>query len=310
LKKVFRNVYSRKRTRIAAVIIAGLIGLIALGGDLKWTALADPGDTEGIKTEIPQPTVDMDSLYAAKTAESEANDTSYTLLLQPARTFEGHVSWYGARFNGRRTANGERFDMNRMTAAHKTLPFNTLVRVVDKRSGRAVLVRVNDRGPYVGGRILDLSKKAAGRLGMRSVGTTNASIEVFPETTIPVDSDGTTGDDRSEEAGSLTYVTFDSDLRGASPNGWSVQLATFDVFDEAADLHHDLLGDFRDVYLTRVIRDGEIVYSVSVGLANSEVLGRNILVDIGSEFDKATLVRFRNGFPVGVDADEPVADRT
>jgi rare lipoprotein A len=79
----------------------------------------------------------------------------------------GVASWYAA---GSRTANGERMNANGMTAAHKYLPFGTVVRVVDQNSGRSIQVRINDRGPYVRGRIIDLTRAAAQRLGLHGVG--------------------------------------------------------------------------------------------------------------------------------------------
>lgn len=82
----------------------------------------------------------------------------------------GAASWYGLQFHGRRTANGERFDMRALTAAHKTLPFGTRVRVRSLVNGREVDVRINDRGPYVGGRIIDLSHAAAEALDMLGMG--------------------------------------------------------------------------------------------------------------------------------------------
>lgn len=82
----------------------------------------------------------------------------------------GKASWYGPGFQGRRTASGERFDMNALTAAHRTLPFGTLVRVRNNQNGREVVVRINDRGPYVGDRIIDLSKAAAAALGLLQAG--------------------------------------------------------------------------------------------------------------------------------------------
>jgi rare lipoprotein A len=78
----------------------------------------------------------------------------------------GLASWYGEPFHGRRTANGEVFDMNELTAAHKTLPFGTRVRVRHARTGKEVTVRINDRGPHVPGRIIDLSRAAAAALGI------------------------------------------------------------------------------------------------------------------------------------------------
>lgn len=82
----------------------------------------------------------------------------------------GLASWYGPGFHGRRTASGERFDQGAMTAAHRSLPFGARVRVTMLGSGRAIVVRVNDRGPYIGGRVIDLSKGAARRLGLGGVG--------------------------------------------------------------------------------------------------------------------------------------------
>jgi rare lipoprotein A len=91
----------------------------------------------------------------------------------------GKASWYGKRFQGRKTASGERFDRHAMTAAHKTLPFGTRVRVTHPKSGRSVVVRINDRGPYARGRIVDLSEEAARRLGMIEAGVVPVTLEVI-----------------------------------------------------------------------------------------------------------------------------------
>ncbi|MFL0356267.1 septal ring lytic transglycosylase RlpA family protein [Erythrobacter sp. GH1-10] len=90
----------------------------------------------------------------------------------------GVASYYGRRFHGRRTANGERFDMRGMTAAHKTLPFGTKVRVTNPRNGRSVVVRINDRGPFVRGRTIDVSRAAAEELGMVSRGHARVELDV------------------------------------------------------------------------------------------------------------------------------------
>ena len=82
----------------------------------------------------------------------------------------GMASWYGPGFHGRLTASGERFDQNELTAAHKTLPFGTRVLVHSPRTGKQVVVRINDRGPFVKGRVIDLSKAAARALGLHAMG--------------------------------------------------------------------------------------------------------------------------------------------
>ncbi len=93
--------------------------------------------------------------------------------------FTGTASYYGPGFHGKQTANGERFDMHAMTAAHKTLPFNTRLRVTNTDNGKSVIVRINDRGPYKRGRVLDLSKGAAQALGMLTSGTARVRCEVL-----------------------------------------------------------------------------------------------------------------------------------
>ena len=88
----------------------------------------------------------------------------------------GKASWYGPGFHGRKTANGEIFNMNAMTAAHKTLPLGTWLQVENKKNGESLIVRVNDRGPYIKGRVLDLSRQAAVRLGLEEQGVGEVTI--------------------------------------------------------------------------------------------------------------------------------------
>lgn len=91
----------------------------------------------------------------------------------------GVASWYGKEFHGKLAANGEVFDMTAYTAAHRKLPLGSLVRVVNLANGKSVQVRINDRGPYVSGRMLDLSQAAARELGMLEAGTSPVQIEVI-----------------------------------------------------------------------------------------------------------------------------------
>ena len=93
----------------------------------------------------------------------------------------GIASWYGDDFHGKLTANGERFDMNALTAAHRTLPLPSMVQITNLENGRSVTLRVNDRGPFVGNRIIDLSRRAAQLLGFQSRGTTKVRVRVLPE---------------------------------------------------------------------------------------------------------------------------------
>lgn len=104
----------------------------------------------------------------------------------PSRTPElrdntevGKASWYGRKFHGRPTASGERFDMRELTAAHRTLPFGTQVRVTNLENNRSVVVRINDRGPFVGDRIIDLSRAAARQISMIERGVVRVRIRVM-----------------------------------------------------------------------------------------------------------------------------------
>ena len=96
----------------------------------------------------------------------------------PADALAGTASWYGRHWKGRKTASGSRFDPGRLTAAHRSLPLNTRVRVTNLQNAKSVTVLINDRGPYVRGRIIDLSKAAARRLGMLKEGVASVRIEV------------------------------------------------------------------------------------------------------------------------------------
>ncbi len=99
--------------------------------------------------------------------------------VRPLRVWAGVASWYGPGFDGQLTANGEIYDMNMATAAHLTLPFGSLVRVVNPKTGRSQLVRINDRGPYVDGREIDVSYMVARRLGMEQKGIARVRLELL-----------------------------------------------------------------------------------------------------------------------------------
>ena len=92
---------------------------------------------------------------------------------------EGKATWYGKKFHGKQTASGERYDMNSMTAAHRSLPFGSVVRVTNLRNGKSAVVRINNRGPYGKGRIVDVSRAAARKLEMIDRGVVRAKLEVL-----------------------------------------------------------------------------------------------------------------------------------
>jgi rare lipoprotein A len=98
---------------------------------------------------------------------------------KPNKVQTGNGSWYGKKFHGRTTANGEKYNMYALTAAHKTLPFNTMVEVTNLSNNRKLIVRINDRGPYAKGRIIDLSYLAAKKLGYVNKGVAKLKVRVL-----------------------------------------------------------------------------------------------------------------------------------
>ena len=127
----------------------------------------------------------------------------------------GWASWYGPGFQNRKGANGEVFDTNKMTAAHRTLPLNSIVRVTDLKTNESVIVRITDRGPFVGDRILDLSRAAARKLSVFQRGTALVRLEVL-ETPAPI----------------------------ASGGRWCVQIGAFPDHQEAAKLKQKLTRSY------------------------------------------------------------------
>ena len=105
--------------------------------------------------------------------------TYYPLLSSHGFSEEGIASWYGKDFHGKKTANGEIYDMHGMTAAHKLLPFGTKVKVTNRENGKSIVVRINDRGPFVANRVIDLTRTGAERIGMIAKGTAPVTLETM-----------------------------------------------------------------------------------------------------------------------------------
>ncbi|MEM8560086.1 MAG: septal ring lytic transglycosylase RlpA family protein [Bacteroidota bacterium] len=152
-----------QRFRVASVLLTlaalPLLGLLSAG-------LAPALSVEKAPVDVPAP--------AALAAPIVERAPTARLIA------EGKASYYGPGLEGNRTANGEIFRMSALTAAHRSLPFGSRVRVTNLRTGRSVVVRINDRGPFVGRRIIDLSKEAARQIGMVHRGTDQVRLELLP----------------------------------------------------------------------------------------------------------------------------------
>jgi rare lipoprotein A len=162
------------RLRLAPVLLAALLTACAVPTPMLVDAPIDtavraaPAAPAGPSPSQPAPSgvVAVNDPTAAETPPLAVPSSSAALI------DKGLASWYGNRFHGRRTASGERYDMHDFTAAHKTLPFGTKVRVRSVQTGKEVVVRINDRGPYKHQRIIDLSQAAITALGVRHRGVT------------------------------------------------------------------------------------------------------------------------------------------
>ncbi len=172
--------------------------------------------------------------------------------IEKGYTEKGIASWYGDEFKGKPTASGEIFDPDKMTAAHKTLPFGTIVSVTNLDNGKTAQLKINDRGPFVRGRIIDCSKKGAKELGYYSAGTAKVRIEVVKE-----------GKGRSGE--SPTEV-IDGDKNKILDETFTIQVGAFKEIENAKRLKEILLKKFGDAYIAK-FKD---FYRVRVGHFKNE----------------------------------------
>ena len=177
---------------------------------------------------------------------------------------EGIASWYGPGFHGRRTASGERYNMYDFTAAHKILPMGTRVLVINLENGRRTVVRINDRGPFVKGRIIDLSYAAARALGMVEKGTAKVRIIALSE----------------EKAGRLPW----------EKERFFIQVGAFKNYANALRLKRRLERRFSLVTIEPYRKDGETFYRVQVFAARDLRQARRLLAALEREFPEAFLV--------------------
>ncbi len=170
----------------------------------------------------------------------------------------GMASWYGDDFHAKKTANGERYDMNTLTAAHRTLPLPSIVRVTNLENGRSLVLRVNDRGPYAKDRIIDISKRGAQLLGYQTKGVTKVRVEILPE------------ESKALKAAMLGQtpvpsVTKTSSSRYNSTNtAYYVQAGSFSQKDLADNLN-DRLSRFGSSRVFEAYVDGATFYRVRLG---------------------------------------------
>ena len=188
------------------------------------------------RVQLPDPTARPDvGLPSSEGGEVEVTATS------EGTEIIGRASYYGDPYHGRATANGETFDKNKMTAAHRTLPFNTWVRVENQLNGKEVDVRINDRGPFVGGRLIDLSEGAARAIDMIGPGVAPVRMEIIKEA--PVESGGPR----------ITEDVF-----------YVIQLGAFGSEQSAQNLRRRFEAKYTGIYVESPAGDSDL-YKVRIG---------------------------------------------
>lgn len=218
--------------------------------DIKDSGPSAPVDTSHVPDAVPR----------HETRTIAGNKNPYTVLGKTYRLIEdessyrerGKASWYGNKFNGRRTSNGEVYDMYGMTAAHKTLPIPSYVRVTNVDNGKTAVVRVNDRGPFHSGRIIDLSYAAAQRIGILNAGTGNVIVEIA----LPSDASPSPTKNKASNA-----LVADSQL----PANTYLQIGAFTAEASARQFASQVASNLSYPVIIRSVLTDKTIYRVRVG---------------------------------------------
>lgn len=192
--------------------------------------------------------------------------TYYPTVVNVGDKASGIASWYGPNFHGKKTSNGEIYNMHNMTAAHKTLPMNTIVRVTNLKNNRSAVVRINDRGPFVANRVIDLSKSAASQLDIIASGTAPVSMEVvgFAASQTKVASNNFNSKAQNTASKEPVYNS-ETKINDTFVGGkFMVQIGAFKNQSGAnryKSEHENIMG-YKSIVKTFSIDDGSMVYRV------------------------------------------------
>ncbi len=166
--------------RVTSLCFFCLVTFLFVGCASKSNDASYPANSSHLGANSSGKIIDSPNMHRATMRPYSIDGKTYhPTMVSVGDYFSGVASWYGKDFHGKKTSNGEVYNMNDMTAAHKTLPMNTMLKVTNLKNNQSVVVRVNDRGPFVGSRIIDLSYNAATRLDLVGHGTGPVGIEVI-----------------------------------------------------------------------------------------------------------------------------------
>ncbi len=206
-----------------------------------------------------------------------------------AQTQTGKASFYADKFEGRPTASGEKYKHNKLTAAHKSLPFGTVIRVTNLKNDRSVEVVVNDRGPYVEGRVVDLSKSAAEKLEFVNIGLADVKIEVVDAGTGKV----------SDPSRAIDHIVVDEkefyefQIERQNPKGYGLQIGTYQELVNLMRLAENLKSSYQKKVVVQVkILNGVKYYSLILGQFPNRTKAENFKEEIKKKFPDTFIVEY------------------
>ncbi len=213
----------------------------------------------------------------------------FAVVGSQAQVQTGKASFYADKFEGRTTASGEKYKHNKLTAAHKTLPFGTRVRVTNLANQKQVEVTVNDRGPYVDGRIVDLSRSAAEQLGYINQGIADVSLEVIN----PGDGKSTTQVVIQDSAPPEEKEFYDLDVKRLNPGGFGVQLGTYQELVNLMRLADNLKASYKKKVTVQVKNvNGTKFYALILGGFSSRAKAEKFKESIRTKYPDAFIAEF------------------
>jgi rare lipoprotein A len=236
--------------------------------DYRTTSVGNgANDTEHDEQESEREEGPNGEVFSNRVSRSPDEESSGNAYKKEKFYETGMASWYGREFHGKKTASGESFDMNGLTAAHKSLPFGTIIMVKNFNNGKTVKVRINDRGPYKGNRILDLSYAAAKKLDMLKNGRTHVGIKVLKV------GSGINEDNQSGSSTNLEAVSEDEGRSNPADHGnYIVQAGAFYSRRNAENLKNRIEGMVDNSVV--VVHDEDLFKVRVVGFMSKEDAGR------------------------------------
>jgi rare lipoprotein A len=201
----------------------------------------------------------------------------------------GKASFYADKFEGVQTASGEKYKRKKLTGAHKTLPFGTKVRVTNLQNNKTVDIIINDRGPYVDGRIVDLSKAAAEKLGFINKGITEVKLEVID----PGDGKVAQAEKRIDHVAVEEKEFYDFEIQRYLPNGFGVQIGNYQELVNLMRLAENLKNSYKKEVTVQVkVINGVKYYGLIIGKFSTRVKAEQFRSELIQKYPDAFIVEF------------------